>query len=115
VDYWSANPKELGCGIRVWPGGTKAWFQYTRQTGDGHARRITLGTFPDRKLPMARTLAADARAKVKVQQYSADERRAEREAQRNTVAALFKAYAEHAGVRHEAEEYRSRPTTCGAL
>ena len=109
VDYWSANPKELWLAIRAWPGGTKAWLQYTRQTGDGRKRRIMLGTFPDTKLAKARKLAADARAKVKVRQLPADERRAEREAQRNTVAALFKAYPEHADVRHEAGEYRSWP------
>ena len=109
VDYWSDNPKERGFGLRVYATGVKSWLLYTRKTKDGNPIMVTLGTFPEMKLAKARREAEQKRADVKKGERPADERRAEREAQRNTVAALFKAYAADADARHQAGEYRSWP------
>lgn len=119
VDYWSKDAHEPGFGLRVFPSGTRSWFQYTRKTKgrtrttkDGStvfvkAVRVTLGTFPDMGLAEAREAAADARADVRHGENPADERREEREAQRQTVRALYEAYEQHSEERHERGEFRS--------
>ena len=106
VDYWSDDAAERGFGVRVWPGGTKAWFQYTRKTKDGKAVRVTLGAFPKMKLAKAREEAQTARAKVQVGTNPADEHRAERQTRRETVQGMFDAYCEAVAVRQQAGEFR---------
>ena len=109
VDYWSDDAGERGFGLRVWPGGTKAWFQYTRKTKDGKAVRVTLGTLPPMKLAKAREEAEGARARVWAGDNPAEERREERQAQRETVQALFDSYAQHVELRRQAGEFKSWP------
>jgi len=109
VDYWSDDAGERGFGLRVWPGGTKAWFQYTRKTKDGKAVRVTLGTSPPMKLAKARAEAEGARARVWAGDMPAEEKREGRQAQRETVAALFESYCQHVELRRQAGEFRSWP------
>lgn len=115
VDYWSTDPKERGFGLRVWPGGSKSWFVFTRKTRDGRAKRITLGTYPDKGLSEARQAAGDERARVRGGADPAAERRAERTARRETVRKLFEAYEQHVAVRRQAGEFRSWPEVKRAL
>lgn len=109
VDYWSTDPKERGFGIRVWPGGSKSWFVYTRKTGDGRPKRITVGTFPDKGLAKAREEAGDERARVRGGADPAAEHRAERATRRETVKALFDAYCTHVERQRQAGKFRSWP------
>jgi len=111
VDYWSDDPKEPGFGLRVFPSGVKSWFLFTRQTKSGQAVRVTLGTFPTMKLEKARTTAEDKRADVRTGTNPADEHRAARKGQRETVAALLASYTTHVELRRQAGEFRSWPDT----
>ena len=109
VDYWSTAPAERGFGLRVLPSGTKSWFVWTRKTKTGKPTMVTLGNFPDMKLAGAREAAEDARAEVKHGESPAEDRREARQAQRDTVQALFDKYAEHVAVRRQAGEFKSWP------
>lgn len=107
IDYWSADPQEPGFGLRVFPSGARSWFVWTRKTRLGRPVRVTIGAFPDIGLAAARALAADKRADVLHGTDPAAERRAERAANRDTVRALFDAYATHVELRRRAGEFRS--------
>lgn len=109
VDYWSTDPAERGFGLRVQPTGSKSWFVWTRKTKTGRPTMVVLGTFPKMKLIEARKAAEDARADVKHGESPAEDRREARQAQRDTVQAMFDKYAEHVAVRRQAGEFRSWP------
>jgi integrase len=109
VDYWSDDPTERGFGIRVQPTGSKSWFFWTRRTKTGRPTMVTLGTCPPMKLAKARKEAEKKRADVKHGDNPAEEKREERQAQRETVEALFKSYAQDVELRRQAGEFRSWP------
>jgi integrase len=109
VDYWSDDPKEPGFGVRVFPSGVKSWMQYYRQGGAGPLVRVTLGRYPDMKLAKARKAAKDARAGVHQGENPADDKREARQAQRETVQALFESYSTHVELRRQAGKFRSWP------
>ena len=109
TDYWSDDPKEPGFGLRVFHSGVRSWFLWTRRTKDGTPTRVTLGTYPTMGLAKAREAAEDARADVHHGEKPAEERREERQAQRETVQALFESYTTHVELRRQAGEFKSWP------
>ena len=110
VDYWSDDPTERGFGIRVQPSGSRSWFVWTRKTKTGKPAMVTLGTFSATfGLAKARKEAEKKRADVQHGENPAEERREERQAQRQTVQALFDSYATHVELRRQAGEFKSWP------
>lgn len=109
VDYWSADPKEPGFGLRVRPSGVKSWVLYTRETATGKPAMVTLGRFPKMKLAEARKELAAKRADVKRGENPADAHRAERQTQRRTLDALFTAYSEHVALKRESGKFKAWP------
>jgi len=110
VDYWSDDPTERGFGIRVQPSGSRSWFVWTRKTKTGKPAMVTLGTFSATfGLAKARKEAEKKRADVQHGENPAEEKREERQAQRETVGALFKSYEQHVELRRQAGEFKSWP------
>lgn len=107
VIHWDTKLK--GFGLLVQPSGAKSWVITYRVPTRRWARRVVIGTYPKLSLGKARKLAKAELSKAGAGQDPAAKKQETRESVKHTVGALFKAYVEHADVRHEAGEYRSWP------
>ncbi len=102
VDYFDEETR--GFGLRVSPGGTKAWF--LKYVYNGKQRRDRLGEYPAIGLADARKMTLDIKQKLA---YEIDPR-AEREIRRATRRDIFGAVAQEFVKRHCAEHRRAHET-----
>jgi integrase len=107
VIHWDSKLK--GFGLLVQPSGAKSWVITYRVPTRRWARRVVLGPYPKLSLGKARKRAKAELSQAGAGQDPAATKQETRESVKHTVGALFKAYAEHADVRHEAGEFRSWP------
>src|SRR5262249_27324443 len=90
IDYFDADRKLPGFGLRVSASGRKSWVLLYRHAG--RTRRLTLGPYPHLGIADARTKAKEALAVIVQGADPAGEKRAEREAA--TFRELAKEYLE---------------------
>ena len=102
TDYFDSASR--GFGLRVSPGGTKAWF--LKYVFDGKQRRDRLGEYPVIGLAEARKLALDSKHKLA---FEIDPR-AEREVRRARRRDTFATVADEFVKRHCAEHRRGQET-----
>ncbi len=102
IDYFDSATR--GFGLRVSPGGTKAWF--LKYVFDGKQRRDRLGEYPAIGLADARKLALDSKHKLAFEIDPRAEREVRRAARRDTFATVADEFVK----RHCAEHRRGRET-----
>lgn len=92
TDYWDSITK--GLGLRVSASGARSWVLITRVLvlGEWKQKRVTLGTYPEKSLAVARTDAAQALTLARLGADPADVPRSQKatlvSASRNTFAAV---------------------------
>jgi integrase len=89
TDYFDATAK--GLALRVGKHGHKAWYFHFTSPRNGKRARVALGTYPTRKLSVARTLAVEAKGHVEDGNDPRDVFAAERDGAM-TVAGLIETY-----------------------